>query len=273
MSNKLTRAGCALLLAASLAGCVNTTAGGQVGATRKQLMLLSPQEVEKLSAQSYLQAVGKAKNEHKLNTDATLGRRVRGVAERLIAQAPVFRNDVRNWKWEVNITESDELNAYAMAGGKIMVYSGIVKRLALTDDEMAAIIGHEMAHALREHSREGMSQAYAQQMGLNVFGKLAGLSAGQLNMAAMAADVALTKPNSRTMESEADVIGLELMARAGYNPNAAVALWQKMMKAGAGTGPSFMSTHPSGPERIAELERQIPTVLPLYNAARGKKRG
>lgn len=271
MNTWLTRAGGALLITAALAGCVNTTASGEVGANRKQLMLLSSQEVEQMSAQSYVQEVGKAKSSGKLNTDPALTRRVRDVAQRLIAQAPVFRTDARGWQWEVNVTESDDLNAYAMAGGKIMVYSGIVKRLALSDDEMAAIIGHEMAHALREHSREGMSQAYAQQMGLGLVGQLAGLSQGAMNMAALATDVALSKPNSRTMESEADVIGLELMARAGYNPNAAVSLWQKMLQAGAGSGPSFLSTHPSGPARIQELQRLIPRVMPLYEAARKRR--
>lgn len=268
MANWLTRTGCVLMLSAAVAGCVNTTATGAVGASRKQLMLLSPQEVEQASAQSYVQEVGKARSAGKLNTDAALTARVRAVSQRLIAQVPVFRADARNWKWEVNVTQSDDLNAYAMAGGKIMVYSGIVNRLKLSDDEMAAIIGHEISHALREHSRETMSQAYAQQMGLGIVGQLAGLSQGSMELAAIATDVALTKPNSRTMESEADIIGLELMARAGYNPNAAVTLWQKMMQNGAGTGPSFLSTHPSGPARIEELQRQIPRVLPLYNAAR-----
>lgn len=270
MKTWMIHAASALLLGTTLTGCVNTTDSGAVGAQRKQLMLLSPQEVEQMSAKAYVQEVGKAKSSGKLNTDAALTKRVRAVSQRLITQVPVFRADARNWQWEVNVTQSDELNAYAMAGGKIMVYSGIVNRLKLSDDEMAAIIGHEIAHALREHSREGMSQAAAQQMGLGIVGQLAGLSQGQMDLAALATDVALSKPNSRTMESEADIIGLELMARAGYNPNAAISLWQKMMQAGAGNGPSFLSTHPSGPSRIEELSRRIPAVMPLYEAARKK---
>ena len=270
MKTWMIHAASALLLGTTLAGCVNTTAGGAVGAQRKQLMLLSPQEVEQMSAKAYVQEVSKAKSGGKLNTDAALTKRVRAVSQHLITQVPAFRADARNWQWEVNVTQSDELNAYAMAGGKIMVYSGIVNRLKLSDDEMAAIIGHEIAHALREHSREGMSQAYAQQMGLGIVGQLAGLSKGQMDLAALATDVTLSKPNSRTMESEADIIGLELMARAGYNPNAAVSLWQKMMQAGAGSGPDFLSTHPSGPARIEELSRRIPAVMPLYQAARRK---
>lgn len=270
MQQWLYRAAWLAVLPAALAGCVNTTQSGEVGASRKQLMLLSPQEVEQASAQAYLQEKQKAQGAGKLNTDAALTRRVRGISQKLIAQTPVFRPDAARWNWETNVTESDQLNAYAMAGGKIMVYSGIVQKLRLSDDELAAIIGHEIAHALREHSREGMSQAAAQNLGLNVIGQLAGLSQGQMDLASIATDLTLSKPNSRTMESEADVIGLELMARAGYNPSAAVTLWQKMLQAGAGSGPSFLSTHPSGPQRIEEIEKLLPRVMPLYQAARKK---
>ena len=142
-----------------------------------------------------------------------------------------------------------------------------MEKLALSDDELATVIGHEMAHALREHSRESMSQEYAKQAGLSIVGQLAGLSQGSMELAALATDVALTKPHSRGMESEADTIGLELMARAGYNPQASITLWQKMLKAGGGSGPAFLSTHPAGEDRIATLQRLIPKVMPLYQAA------
>ncbi|UGA39844.1 M48 family metallopeptidase [Chromobacterium haemolyticum] len=165
--------------------------------------------------------MGKARAAGQLNTDAAMTARVRKISQRLIAQAPVFRPDAAKWRWEVNVMRNDEPNAYAMAGGKIMVYSGLITKLKLSDAELAAVIGHEISHALREHSRESMSQAYAQQVGLSLVGAVAGLKQNQMDMAAMAADVALSKPNSRTMESEADIMGLELMARAGYDPNAA----------------------------------------------------
>ncbi|MBV8678831.1 MAG: M48 family metallopeptidase [Aquitalea sp.] len=254
------------LLALALAGCVqvNTTSSGVVGINRSQSMLLTAAEVEQSSAKSYAGQLSQARGAGKLNTDPALTTRVRKVTQRLIAQAPTFRPDAAHWKWEVNVAETPELNAYAMAGGKIMVYSGLVKKLQLSDDEMAAVLGHEMAHALREHSREMLSQAYAQQMGLSLVGTLAGFNQSQLNLAGMAADVALSKPHSRTMESEADIIGLELMARAGYNPNAAVNVWNKMMRAGSGNGPEFLSTHPSGPTRIQDLQAHIPQVMPLY---------
>lgn len=265
----------AVLTVAALAGCaqVNTTQSGVVGINRKQTMFLSAQEVEQQSAKSYAQQVTQARQSGKLNRDPQLTARVRRVAKRLIAQVGTFRPDAVRWRWDVNVADSQELNAYAMAGGKIMVYSGLVKTLKLSDDELAAVMGHEMAHALREHSREGMSQAYAQNMGLSIFGSLAGLNQGQMKAVSTVADVALSKPHSRTMESEADVIGLELMARAGYNPNAAVNVWNKMQSIGGGSRmPEFLSTHPSGSSRIQELQAHIPQVMPLYLAATPNRR-
>ncbi|UTH75788.1 M48 family metallopeptidase [Chromobacterium sp. IIBBL 290-4] len=259
----------AALLAVWLAACaqVNTTGGGSVGISRGQTMLLSSQEVEQMSAKSYAQQLGQARAKGQLNTDAELTMRVRRISQRLIAQTPTFRPDARNWRWEVNVLRTDDMNAYAMAGGKIMVYSGLVNGLKLSDAELAAVIGHEISHALREHTRENMSQAYAQQLGLSLVGALAGLSADQMQLASMVTDVTLNKPHSRTMESEADIMGLELMARAGYDPNAAVNVWKKMQSAGNGGGPEFLSTHPSGPTRIRDLQARIPQVWPLYQVA------
>ncbi|MEO9454376.1 M48 family metallopeptidase, partial [Chromobacterium phragmitis] len=237
------------LLALLLAACaqVNTTAGGAVGVNRSQSMLLSSQEVEQMSAQSYAQELQKARAAGRLNTNAAQTARVRRISQRLIAQAPNFRPDARNWRWEVNVLSTGDMNAYAMAGGKIMVYTGLIDKLKLSDAELAAVIGHEISHALREHTRENMSQAYAQQMGLGLVGALVGLNDSQLKLASLVGDVTLSKPHSRAMESEADIMGLELMARAGYDPNAAVNVWQKMQEAGGGGGMEFLSTHPSGP--------------------------
>ncbi|OBU86358.1 M48 family metallopeptidase [Chromobacterium subtsugae] len=256
-------------LAALLAACaqVSTTGGGAVGVSRSQSMLLSSQEVAQMSAKAYAQQLGEARAAGRLNTNAALTARVRRVSQRLIAQTPAFRADARGWPWEVNVLATDDMNAYAMAGGKIMVYSGLVSQLKLTDAELAAVIGHEISHALREHTRESMSQEYAQQAGLSLVGALAGFSADQLKLASLVTDVTLSKPHSRTMESEADIMGLELMARAGYDPNAAVNVWQKMQAAGNGGGMEFLSTHPSGPTRIRDLQAHIPQVWPLYLAA------
>ncbi|MGL6041060.1 MAG: M48 family metallopeptidase [Deefgea sp.] len=270
------------LLATLLAGCqqVNTTSGGTVGATRKQSMLLSSEQVDQMAAASYADTVKKANQQGKLlpDNDATV-RRVRVIADKLIPQTIVFRPDAAKWQWEVNVEKSPELNAYCMPGGKIMFYTGIIERLKLTDDEIAQIMGHEIAHALREHGRERMSSEYgkaiAMQGGMQLLSIATGgkydayqdLAGGGLNALV---DVTYSLPNSRTHESEADLIGLELAARAGYNPNAAVSLWQKMAAQGGGGGPEFMSTHPSSNTRIAELQAKVPVVMPLYEAAKAK---
>ena len=149
-----------------------------------------------------------------------------------------------------------------------MFYSGIIDRLNLTDDEIAAIMGHEISHALREHSRERLSREYATQTGIGLAASIFGLSQGQAELAGTAGNLGLSLPHSRTQESEADQIGLELMARAGYNPQAAVTLWQKMQKASQGEPPQFLSTHPTSSSRIAELQSLMPKVTPLYQQSR-----
>jgi predicted Zn-dependent protease len=154
-----------------------------------------------------------------------------------------------------------------MPGGKIMVYSGLIEQLQLSDAELATVIGHEMAHALREHSREAVSRAYAQQLGLGAFGVLAGLGQDSMQLAGMITDVTFTLPRSRVQESEADKVGLELMARAGYDPHAALTLWQKMGQASQAGTPAFLNTHPSSSTRLEDLRALLPRVLPLYDAA------
>jgi predicted Zn-dependent protease len=149
-----------------------------------------------------------------------------------------------------------------------MVYSGLVEKLNLTDAELAAVLGHEISHALREHTRERVSRAYAQQLALAGVAVVTGAGAGALDLANQVASVTFQLPHSREQEAEADVMGLELMARAGYNPHAAVSVWQKMMSAQqGGASPEFLSTHPSSSNRIAELQARMPKVIPLYEAA------
>lgn len=266
--------------AVALGGCspVQTTKSGTVGVERKQYMLLSEKQVEAMSAQSYVQTLKQADAKKELNPDAVQTARVREIAQRLIAQTPVFRPDAKDWKWEVNVQDSEQINAYCMAGGKIMVYSGIIEKLKLTDDELAAVMGHEIAHALREHSREQMSEAYAQQIGLLGLAAVVGVTSKDSNKAGTTlalgstiAAVALTLPHSRRAEHEADQIGLELAARAGYNPGAALSLWQKMSKDGGAKPPEFLSTHPSDTSRMADIERLIPRVMPLYEETRARK--
>jgi predicted Zn-dependent protease len=263
----------AVALAAALfvgAGCstVRTTQPGAVGVDRKQHMLISEAEVEKGAEQAYAQEVGKARSAGKLNSDQGLTARVRNVSQRLIPVTGTFRSDAPSWHWEVNTLETKELNAYAMPGGKIMVYSGLVDQLKLSDAEMAAVIGHEIAHALREHSRERISRAYAQQLALAGVAVVTGAGQGAMDLAGTVASVTFQLPHSREQESEADEIGMELMARAGYDPNAAVSVWKKMIAANQGGPPEFLSTHPSPGSRIHDLEKLVPRVMPLYVKSR-----
>jgi predicted Zn-dependent protease len=253
-----------------LAACetVRTTQPGTVGVDRKQRMLVSEAEVEKGAEQAYAQEKQKAQAEGKLNSNSALTSRVRNVSQRLIPGTGVFRSDAPNWPWEVNTLTTKELNAYCMPGGKIMVYSGLVEQLNLSDAEMAAVIGHEMAHALREHSRERISRAYAQQIALAGVAVVTGAGEGALDLANSVASVTFQLPHSREQESEADTIGLELMARAGYDPNAAVSVWKKMMAANQGGTPQFLSTHPSPQTRIQDLQNLVPRVMPLYQRSK-----
>ena len=247
---------------------VQTTEPGAVGIDRKQRMLVSNEDVAAGAEQAYAQELQKARETGKLNTDSALTARVRHVSERLIPVTVVFRRDAPSWKWEINTLKTDDMNAYAMPGGKIMVYSGLVEKLKLTDAELAAVLGHEISHALREHTRERVSRAYAQQLALAGVAVVTGAGEGALDLANQVASVTFQLPHSREQEAEADVMGLELMARAGYNPRAAVSVWQKMMSAQQGGGsPEFLSTHPSSSNRIAELQARMPKVIPLYEAA------
>ncbi len=252
----------------SLTGCTSTTGSGAIGVDRQQLLLVSSQEVLQMSAQSYNKSIQQARASGVLDTNKAQLTRLKNIANRLVGQVGVYRPDAAKWNWEVHTIKSQELNAFVMPGGKIMFYSGIIDRLSLTDDEIAAIMGHEMAHALREHSRERLSREYATQTGIGVAASVFGLSQGQAQLANLAGDFGLSRPHSRTQESEADQIGLELMARAGYNPQAAITLWQKMQRASQGEPPQFLSTHPSSSSRISQLQSLMPKVTPLYQKSR-----
>jgi predicted Zn-dependent protease len=261
---------CALLLAALLStGCetVSTTAPGAIGVQREQRMLVPAADVEASAEKAYADELGKARDKGELNANPAVLQRVRGVADRLIRQTTVFRADAASWKWNINVQTSNEMNAYCMPGGKIMVYTGLIEQLKTTDAELAAVVGHEIAHALREHSREAVSRAYAEQLGLGALGALTGIGDTGTQLVGMISNVTFSLPRSRLQETEADQIGLELMARAGYDPHAAITLWQKMSAANHGAPPQFLSTHPSSSTRISDLQALLPTVEPLYLAA------
>jgi predicted Zn-dependent protease len=259
-----------LVAAVACVGCqsVQTTQPGAVGVERKQMMLISGEEVEKGAQEAYSQELQKARSQGALNADAKQHQRVQTISQRLIPHTSVFRPDATQWKWEVNVQSSEDVNAYCMPGGKIMVYTGLIEQLDATDAELAAVIGHEIAHALREHSRERISRAYAEQLALAGVAVATGASNTTMAIASQVSAVTFTLPHSREQEAEADRIGLELMARAGYDPNASITLWQKMAKAAGGAPPEFLSTHPSSGSRIKDLEANIPRVLPLYQAAK-----
>lgn len=255
-----------------LTGCaaVQTTESGTIGVDRKQYMAASvpPEALQQEANKQYVQMMSQARSAGALDANAPQVKRVRAITNRLIAQVGAFRPEAASWPWEVHVLSSNEVNAWCMPGGKMAVYTGLIDKIKPTDDELAAVLGHEMAHALREHSREQISQQMATQMGLSVLSAVTGVSAAG-DLGAALTNVMFTLPNSRTHESEADLIGVELAARAGYDPRAAVTLWQKMAALGGGSGqPEFLSTHPSAATRTTELQRSAEKVMPLYQAAK-----
>ena len=257
-----------LCAALALTGCASSTMNSATGVDRRQLLLVSSAEINQASAQSYQKTLDEARRQGVLNPNKAQLQRIQRIANRLIPQVNVFRPDARSWNWQVNMLKSQELNAYCAPGGKIMFYTGIIDRLNLTDDEIAAIMGHEMAHALREHGRERASRSGATQLGLSVLASAVGLTQGQTQIAGIATQLGLDLPFNRGQESEADSLGLELMARAGYNPQASISLWNKMAAASKGEPPQFLSTHPGAQNRIRTLQSLMPKVMPLYQQTR-----
>ncbi|MFN3715262.1 MAG: M48 family metallopeptidase [Thiobacillus sp.] len=246
--------------AAVLAGCQENPVSG-----RKQFVLVSEEMAQRSSAQAYAQTLSEAQKQGRLSTDAALNARVKRITDRLVAQATMMYPPSRDWKWSVAVLDEPTLNAWCMPGGKMAIYTGIIDKLQLADDEIAQIMGHEIAHALLGHGRERMSRALATQAGL----QLGSIAAGtDLSGLAPVADIALTLPNSRAGETEADRYGIELAARAGYDPRAAVRLWEKMAAVNKSQPPKFLSTHPSPDDRIQTLNALVPKMMPLFEKAR-----
>jgi Zn-dependent protease with chaperone function len=256
----------ALLALALLSGCATNPVTG-----RSQLMLVSEKSAISQSAQAYSQMIGSFNKNGKVDTDTALKARVDGITGRLIAQAVRYRPETRSWDWSVKvIDEPDTINAFCMPGGKMALYTGLVGKLSPSDDELAQVMGHEIGHAIASHGAEKMSVALASDFAVTV---LAAAMSSERNrqIAAqagpLAALVAVKLPNSRQAESEADRIGIELAARAGYDPDAAATLWEKMVKA-TGNGGKFdlLSTHPAPSNRIEELRAFAPAMRPFYTA-------
>ncbi|HKO87570.1 MAG TPA: M48 family metallopeptidase [Burkholderiales bacterium] len=258
-----------ILFVAGLSGCASdaTTESGAVGVERRQTLLVSSDEVEKAADQQYAQMMAQARQKGLLNRNTAQVQRVRNIVSRLVPATRAFREDALKWDWEVNVISTDELNAWCMPGGKMAIYTGLIEKLNLSDAEIAAVMGHEIAHALREHARERMSRAALTNLGVSLGAAIFGIGDGGTQLGNMVADAVINKPNSRTQETEADAIGVELAARAGYDPNGAVSVWQKMISAGGGGGIEFLSTHPSPENRIKQLQAHAQEVMPLYQAA------
>ena len=231
--------------------------------------LVPVDEIEGAATQEYSKLLAEARAKGALAPPGNPQlHRLQKIGMRLVPFAAQWNDRSRQWRWELNLISSKEINAFCMPGGKVAVYTGIVDQLKLTDDEMAMVMGHEMAHALREHARARIAKSQGTGTLLSFGAQLLGL--GQLgDVAASVGTQLLTLRFSREDETDADLVGLELAARAGYNPQASVSLWQKMAQAGGGAGgPGFLSTHPSGPQRIQQLQANVPKVQGLYERAR-----
>jgi predicted Zn-dependent protease len=253
--------------AAVLGGCATNTITG-----RSQLMLVSEDMAIKSSYGAYAQMMGGLGKKKQVEADTDRVKRVREITDRLIAQAVKFRPDSAGWKWEVQvINDPKTVNAFCMAGGKMAIYSGMWEKLKATDDEIAAVMGHEIGHALASHTRERMSVAYGTSIGTTIAAIALGARQDTAALMQTAAAVAIELPNSRESETEADQIGIELAARAGYDPASAVTLWEKMGKLGGGNPPEFLSTHPSPQNRAARLKELAVQVQPLYVEAMAHK--
>lgn len=254
-------------LIAAAAAPVLAREGVEVGKQSSFSKLVSADQVEQAAAAQYGQMQRQASQQRALAPDShPQVQRLRYIAKRMIPHTYEWNPRAQQWKWEVALIGSKELNAFCMPGGKIAFYYGILDRLKLTDDEVAMIMGHEAAHALREHAREQMGKGAATRLGAGLVSSLLGL--GNLGDAALNMGARLlTLRFGREDESEADLIGIELAARSGYDPRAGITLWQKMAEASKGAPPEFLSTHPSGPTRIRDIEVSIPQVEGLYARA------
>lgn len=248
------------------AGCATNPITG-----RTQAMIVSDQEAAKVSQQAYVQLLSMAEREHALDGNPQTVARVRGITDRVVAQAVQLRPETRSWQWEVHVLKSKEINAWCMAGGKMAVYTGLLEKIKPSNDELAQVMAHEISHALLSHQAEKISSIQMQRAGLQL-GVLAGAIAGYdlsgvAGLADSAATLALQLPNSREAETEADKVGMLLAARAGYNPQAAVSLWEKMLRSSSGAPPEWLSTHPDPETRVDSMRTLADEYMPVYKSA------
>ncbi|NNK12682.1 MAG: M48 family metallopeptidase [Desulfofustis sp.] len=251
-----------LVLVLFLGGCATSPTG------RNQLMLVSPEAAIVASQKAYIQTLQPLAKEGKIDSDPAVAERVRTITGRIIYQAIELYPHTRNWDWAIKVIDDPEMvNAWCMAGGKMAIYTGLLNKVDPTDDELAQVLAHEISHALANHTAERMSVAMASQLGVIGIGiatRDSGYGGAALTGTALAAALAIQLPNSRSSESEADIMGLELAARAGYDPRAAATLWQKMEKAGSSGPAEFLSTHPAPANRQRTLKNAAPEYMVLY---------
>jgi predicted Zn-dependent protease len=242
--------------------------GVDVGPNSAFSKLVPADDIEQAAAQQYAQLLARAREQKALAPpEHPQLQRLRTIARRIIPFALAWNPRAKEWRWEVNLIGSKQINAFCMPGGKIAFYTGILDSLQLSDDEVAIVMGHEIAHALREHARERMGKSAATGLGANLLSQALGL--GQIGQTVTHYGAQLLTLNfSRQDESEADLVGLELAARAGYDPRSGVTLWRKMAAVNKNAPPEWLSTHPAGNSRIAEIEAALPKVLPLYAKAK-----
>ena len=255
------------LLAVGAAAVTPVFGQVDVGDASRMRSLVPADELEAAATKEYTQLIEKARAQKALAPESHPQlQRLRAISKRLIAHTAKWNDRARQWRWEVNLIGSKQINAFCMPGGKIAFYYGILNELKLTDDEVAMIMGHEMTHALREHAREQMGKNMATRGAIEIGSALLGLGSGGRLLADMGGQL-LTLRFGREDESEADLVGLELSARGGYDPRAGVTLWQKMAQANKKGTVELLSTHPSGPTRISDIELNLPKVMPLYERA------
>lgn len=248
------------LLALTLVACATSVVTG-----RRQFMIVSEDSAIAASQQAYAQQVNELSDAGKLSTDKALINHIERITGKLVAQAIKYRPETAQWQWSVAVINDPEtVNAYCMAGGRMAIYTGLVQKLNATDDEIAQVMGHEIAHALAAHTAEKMS-THLVVNGL-VLGTAVATEMDNRSVigAAALANVALALPNSRQMEADADRIGIEIAAKAGFDPQAAVTLWQKMAKESGDNGFEFLSTHPAPERRQKELQKLVPQMMPYY---------
>lgn len=245
--------------------------GIDVGKPSSLRQLVPAAAIEKQAASQYSDLKRQAAAKNALGTAQNPQvRRLRGIAARIIPHAARYNPRAKDWDWEINLIRSKQINAFCMPGGKIAFYSGILDTLKLSDDEVAIVMGHEMAHALREHAREQAAKSELTRLGASVLSEIIG--GGRYSGLFSAGGDLLTLRFSRDDEAEADLVGLDLAARSGYDPRAGVTLWQKMTASHDGAPPQWLSTHPSGQNRIEEIEKHLPQVMPLYLEASAQRR-